>query len=49
MDNLPIVKISWIRHNRQYEVSIKRFLEVLGAKISDDEIMKAVVKILGEE
>lgn len=46
---LPIVKIAWMWHNRQYEIGIKRFLEVLGANYSDDEIMVAVRKILSEQ
>ncbi len=48
-DNLPIVKISWVWHNRVYDVGIKRFLELLGADYSDDEIMIAVRKFLSEE
>jgi len=46
---LPIVKISFIRHNRQYEVGIKHFLEKLNVKASDDEIMIAVRYILSEQ
>lgn len=45
----PIVKISWIWHNREYEIGLKRFLEVLGADFSDDEIMIAVRKLLSEQ
>ena len=47
--DLPIVKISFIRHNRVYEVGIKRFLEKLDVEISDDEIMTAVRYILSEQ
>lgn len=48
-EELPIVKISWIVHNRKYEIGIKRFLEVLEADFSDDEIMIAVRKLLSEQ
>lgn len=49
MDNLPIVKISWISHNREYTVGIRRLLDQLGLEPTDDEIMIAVKKLLSEQ
>lgn len=45
----PIVKISFIGHNRRYEVGIQTFFKKLGVEISDDEVMLAVRKILSEQ
>lgn len=49
MPNLPIVKISWIDHNRNYEFGLQLLLKKLDVEISDDEIMIAVKKLLSEQ
>lgn len=44
----PIVKISFISHNREYEIGIQRFFKELGATFSNDDILIAVKKILSK-
>ena len=46
--SLPIVKISWIVHNRQYEIGILKFLEVLKIKTTEERILVAVRKIMSD-
>lgn len=45
----PIVKISFLSHNRKYEIGIQHFLKELGATFSDDDVMIAVKKILSKQ
>lgn len=46
---LPIVKITWMWHNREYSIGIRRFLSLLNLKPTDAEIIKAVRKLLNEQ
>jgi hypothetical protein len=45
----PIVKIAWLCHNRRYEIGIQRFLETAGVKLSDEEILAAISKLLAKQ
>ena len=47
--SLPIVKISFIEHNREYTIGIKKFLQMLDADYTDEEILKVVRKILNKQ
>lgn len=47
--NLPIVKISWIVHNREYEIGILKFFETMKIKITEEEVLKAVREILSRQ
>ena len=47
-DIKPIVKISWIVHNREYKVPIQTLLKEMGVELTDDEILVAVRKILSK-
>ncbi len=43
---MPIVKISFIGHNRTYTTGIQNFLKIAGIPMTDAEITKAVNKVL---
>lgn len=47
--DLPIVKISWVVHNRQYEVGIIPFLKKLGVNVTQQDVLVATKKILSEQ
>lgn len=45
----PIVKISWMWHNRKYELGIQAFLKELGINLSDEEVLAVVKKFLSKQ
>jgi len=47
--DLPIVKIAWVVHNRQYEVGIIPFLKELGIDVTQQEVLTTVNKFLSKQ
>lgn len=47
--SLPVVKISWTTHGREYTIGINGFLRALGYSPSNEEIKKAVRIILNTQ
>ncbi len=47
-DIKPIVKISWIVHNREYTVPIQTLLKEMGIELTDEKILVAVRSILSK-
>lgn len=49
LSSLPIVKISWVVHNREYEIGIQHFMAELGVEVSEKEILSVVNKLLSKQ